>query len=87
MSKPTIIKETGQKDKHRNKPLAGTVEVKFQFYWSPVEKMDNSLTGLTKTNSSDIIEKISEISVLKNLNIWSLGRNYIKSLSGLEGYT
>lgn len=32
-----------------------------------------------------MIEKIAGVSALKNLKILSLGRNYIKSFSGLEG--
>nr|CAD7205911.1 unnamed protein product [Timema douglasi] len=34
--------------------------------------------------STNMIEKISGISLLKNLKVLSLGRNYIKTFSGLE---
>ncbi|XP_049851379.1 dynein axonemal light chain 1 isoform X4 [Schistocerca gregaria] len=35
--------------------------------------------------STNMIEKIAGVSTLKNLKILSLGRNYIKAFSGLEG--
>lgn len=70
-------------------PISEALEVGFQFQWPPIEKMDNSLSALTKCRklslSTNMIEKIAGISALKNLKILSLGRNYIKSFSGLEG--
>ncbi|XP_055361496.1 dynein axonemal light chain 1 isoform X2 [Betta splendens] len=54
----------------------------------PIEKMDASLSTLTNCEklslSTNCIEKISNLNGLKNLKILSLGRNNIKSLSGLE---
>ncbi|XP_024937448.1 dynein light chain 1, axonemal-like [Cephus cinctus] len=50
--------------------------------------MDNSLAGLTNVQklslSTNMIEKISGINSLRHLKILSLGRNYIKTFSGLE---
>ncbi|XP_077998681.1 dynein axonemal light chain 1-like [Glandiceps talaboti] len=54
----------------------------------PVEKMDASLSTLTMCQklslSTNCIEKIANLNGLKHLKILSLGRNYIKSLNGLE---
>lgn len=91
MSRPTTIKEAIRRweEKHPDQPIAEALEVGFQFQWPPIEKMDNSLAALTKCTklslSTNMIEKITGISALKNLKILSLGRNYIKSFSGLEG--
>lgn len=91
MSKPTTIKDAIKRweDKHAGEQISEAAEVGFQFQWPPIEKMDNSLSVLTKCKklslSTNMIEKIAGISALKNLKILSLGRNYIKSFSGLEG--
>ncbi|KAL4238732.1 Dynein light chain 1 [Mactra antiquata] len=54
----------------------------------PVEKMDASLSTLVCCEklslSTNGIEKIANLNGLKNLKILSLGRNNIKSLTGLE---
>ncbi|CAH1174068.1 unnamed protein product [Phaedon cochleariae] len=91
MSKPTTIKDAIKRweEKHPGESISEATDVGFQFQWPPIEKMDNSLSALTKCRklslSTNMIEKISGISALKNLKILSLGRNYIKSFSGLEG--
>ncbi|XP_060530798.1 dynein axonemal light chain 1 [Cylas formicarius] len=91
MSKPTSIKDAIKKweEKHPNEHIGEAIKVGFQFQWPPIEKMDNSLSALVKCQklslSTNMIEKIAGISALKNLKILSLGRNYIKSFSGLEG--
>lgn len=91
MSRATTIKEAIKRweDKHPSESIAEATEVGFQFQWPPIEKMDNSLSALSKCTklslSTNMIEKITGISALKNLKILSLGRNYIKSFSGLEG--
>ncbi|KAF7287850.1 outer dynein arm dynein axonemal light chain 1 [Rhynchophorus ferrugineus] len=91
MSKPTTIKDAIKRweEKHPGESIGEATEVGFQFQWPPIEKMDNSLSALTKCKklslSTNMIEKIAGISALKNLKILSLGRNYIKSFSGLEG--
>ncbi|XP_057656362.1 dynein axonemal light chain 1 [Diorhabda carinulata] len=91
MSKPTTIKDAIKRweEKHPDQNIGEALEVGFQFQWPPIEKMDNSLSALTKcvklSLSTNMIEKIAGISALKNLKILSLARNYIKSFSGLEG--
>merc|ERR1711976_773556 len=54
----------------------------------PIEKMDASLSTLVNcvklSLSTNAIEKIANLNGLKNLKILSLGRNNIKSLTGLE---
>lgn len=91
MSKATTIKDAIKRweDKHPDEKIEDAEEVGFQFQWPPIEKMDNSLSSLTKCRklslSTNMIEKIAGISGLKNLKILSLSRNYIKSFSGLEG--
>ncbi|KAL3873408.1 hypothetical protein ACJMK2_036531 [Sinanodonta woodiana] len=54
----------------------------------PIEKMDASLSTLVNCEklslSTNCIEKIANLNGLKNLKILSLGRNLIKSLTGLE---
>lgn len=91
MSKPTTIKDAIKRweEKNPDKAIADATDIGFQFQWPPIEKMDNSLSALTKvvklSLSTNMIEKIAGLSALKNLKILSLGRNYIKSFSGLEG--
>lgn len=91
MSKPTTIKEAIKKweDKHVDQVISNATEVGFQFQYPPIEKMDNSLSVLTNVEklslSTNMIEKIAGVSALKNLKILSIGRNYIKTFSGLEG--
>ncbi|KAK0161599.1 hypothetical protein PV327_010054 [Microctonus hyperodae] len=67
---------------------SSATEVNLSFQWPPIERMDNSLSMLSKCEklslSTNMIEKISGVSSLKNLRILSLGRNVIKSLTGLE---
>ena len=54
----------------------------------PINKMDdvlNQLINCTKLSlSSNNIEKIMNLSNLKNLKILSIGRNFIKKLSGFD---
>lgn len=91
MSKGTSIKEAIKKweEKHPGESISEATDVGFQFQWPPIDKMDNSLSELKKCNklslSTNMIEKIAGTSSLKHLKILSLGRNYIKSFSGLEG--
>ncbi|BES91405.1 Dynein, axonemal, light chain 1 [Nesidiocoris tenuis] len=89
MSKSTTIKEALKKwEEAHQKSISEATEVDLQFQWLPIEKMDNNLSQLVKCEklslSTNMIEKISGLSGLKNLKIISLGRNYIKSFSGLE---
>ncbi|XP_050501334.1 dynein axonemal light chain 1-like [Diabrotica virgifera virgifera] len=91
MSKPTTIKDAIKRweEKNPGQNISEALEVGFQFQWPPIEKMDNSLSALTKCQklslSTNMIEKIAGISALKNLKILGLSRNYIKTFSGLEG--
>lgn len=88
---PTTIKDAlkNWQEKHGDTSLAEAKEVGLQFQWPPIEKMDNSLSVLTSVEklslSTNMIEKIQGLNTLKNLKILALGRNYIKTFSGLEG--
>ncbi|KAJ9600179.1 hypothetical protein L9F63_009513, partial [Diploptera punctata] len=89
-AKPTTIKDAIKRwEEKQGKSASEATEVSLCFQWLPVEKMDNSLAVLSKCEklslSTNMIEKIAGISSLKNLKILSLGRNYIKNFSGLEG--
>ncbi|XP_031785163.1 dynein light chain 1, axonemal isoform X23 [Nasonia vitripennis] len=88
-AKPTTCKEAIQRWEEKNeKSAAEEKQIILSFQWPPIEKMDNSLSVLTRVEklslSTNMIEKISGINSLKNLKILSLGRNYIKTFSGLE---
>lgn len=91
MARATTIKDAIKKweEKHPGESIYETKEIGFQFQFPPIEKMDNTLSSLTKVEklslSTNMIEKIAGIGGLKNLKILSLGRNYIKNFSGLEG--
>ncbi|KAK6182928.1 hypothetical protein SNE40_010501 [Patella caerulea] len=89
MSKGTTIKEALGKWEEKNGCKASeTEEVKLFGQIPPIEKMDASLSTLaacTKLSlSTNAIEKIANLNGLKHLKILSLGRNNIKSLTGLE---
>ncbi|XP_017013929.1 dynein axonemal light chain 1 [Drosophila takahashii] len=89
MSKPTNLKDALAKWEERNKQPANTAtEIGLQFQYPPIEKMDpilNSLTECQKLSlSSNMIEKISGISGMKNLKVLSLARNNLKTLNGIE---
>ncbi|ESN94408.1 hypothetical protein HELRODRAFT_69195, partial [Helobdella robusta] len=64
--------------------------VKVELYASipPIDRLDASISTLTACQqlslSTNCIEKITNLNGLKNLKILSLGRNNIKSLTGLE---
>lgn len=85
----TTIKEALQKweEKHEKKP-AEAIRVELFSQIPPIEKMDASLSTLVNCErlslSTNAIEKIANLNGLKNLKILSLGRNNIKSLTGLE---
>ncbi|XP_026323859.1 dynein light chain 1, axonemal-like [Hyposmocoma kahamanoa] len=75
-----------EKDKGETATEALTIELQFQ--WPPIEKMDGALSTLTNCEklslSSNMIDKIAGIAGMRNLKVLSLGRNYIKSLAGVE---
>ncbi|RUS85275.1 hypothetical protein EGW08_006976 [Elysia chlorotica] len=88
MSKGTTIKEALAKFEEKNGKASESKEVKMTGVYPPIEKMDASLSTLTSCErlslSTNAIEKIANLNGLKNLTILSLGRNNIKSLTGLE---
>ncbi|OAF67486.1 Dynein light chain 1, axonemal [Intoshia linei] len=89
MSKGTTIKEALAKWEAQSGLKASESEEIALFAQNPpIEKMDASLSTLstcTKLSiSTNCIEKIANLNGLKNLKILSLGRNNIKSMTGLE---
>ncbi|CAD5111729.1 unnamed protein product [Dimorphilus gyrociliatus] len=90
MSKSTTIREALGKlaEKTHGKKLSDITDVLLNAQYPPIEKMDANLSQLTACSklslSTNCIEKISNLHGLRNLRILSLGRNQIKSLSGVE---
>ncbi|KAH8262832.1 hypothetical protein KR044_000797 [Drosophila immigrans] len=89
MAKPTTIKDALTRWEDRNKQEAvSAAEIGLQFQYPPIEKMDATLSTLVECQklslSSNMIEKISGISGMKNLRVLSLARNYLKTLNGIE---
>ncbi|XP_064553790.1 dynein axonemal light chain 1 [Drosophila montana] len=89
MAKPTSIKDALARWEDRNKQEAITAqEICLQFQYPPIEKMDPTLSTLVECQklslSSNMIEKITGISGMKNLRVLSLARNYLKTLNGIE---
>ncbi|XP_022333220.2 dynein axonemal light chain 1-like [Crassostrea virginica] len=87
--KGTTIKEALQKwEEKMGAKASESKEVKIFGQIPPIEKMDASLSTLACCEklslSTNCIEKIANLNGLKNLKILSLGRNNIKSLTGLE---
>ncbi|PZC79783.1 dynein axonemal light chain 1 [Helicoverpa armigera] len=87
--KPTTCKEAiarWEKIKGENSTEATVIELQFQ--WPPIEKMDGALSTLVSCEklslSSNMIDKIAGIAGMRSLKILSVGRNYIKSLAGIE---
>ncbi|XP_065541407.1 dynein axonemal light chain 1 isoform X3 [Lathamus discolor] len=88
-AKATTIREALAKWEEKNGQKASEAkEVKLYGQIPPVEKMDESLSMLVNCEklslSTNCIERIANLSNLKNLRILSLGRNNIKNLNGLE---
>ncbi|XP_068140036.1 dynein axonemal light chain 1 [Drosophila tropicalis] len=90
MAKPTTIKDALARWEERNKPTEAikATEIGLQFQYPPIEKMDSTLGTLVECQklslSSNMIEKISGISSMKNLRVLSLARNNLKNISGIE---
>lgn len=85
----TTIKEALAKFEEKvGKKASECTEVKLCAQLPSIEKMDASLSTLVACEklslSTNQIEKIANLNGLKNLKILSLGRNNIKSLTGLE---
>ncbi|KAJ2941887.1 hypothetical protein O0L34_g15714 [Tuta absoluta] len=88
-TKATTIKEAIKKWEDKTGQQAATAaDVNLMFQFPPIEKMDNTLACLTNCEklslSTNMIEKVSGLNSFKKLRILSLGRNYIKSFSGME---
>lgn len=88
-SKGTTIKEALSRWEEKNgQKAAEATRVELYMQLPPIEKMDASLSTLSCCErlslSTNCIEKIANLNGLKNLRILSLGRNSIKSLTGLE---
>ncbi|OWF49993.1 dynein light chain 1, axonemal-like [Mizuhopecten yessoensis] len=89
MIKGTTIKEAlGRWETKCNEKANECKHVEIIGQYPPIEKMDASLSTLSCCEklsvSTNAIEKIANLNGLKNLKILSLGRNNIKSLTGLE---
>lgn len=89
MSKGTTIKEALAKfEEKEGKKASECTYVKLIGQYPPMEKMDASLSTLACCErlslSTNCIEKIANLNGLKHLKILSLGRNGIKSFTGLE---
>uniref|UniRef100_A0A182U3U0 Dynein axonemal light chain 1 n=1 Tax=Anopheles melas TaxID=34690 RepID=A0A182U3U0_9DIPT len=90
MARSTSIKEALKRwqEEHDGRDPVEAADIQLQFRWPPIEKMDGTLGTLVNCQklslSSNMIEKIAGLNGMKNLRILALGRNYIKSLSGIE---
>ncbi|KAL8619747.1 Dynein light chain 1, axonemal [Nucella lapillus] len=89
MAKATTIKDALTKlEEKEQKKMCDCEVVKINGIIPSIEKMDASLSTLTHCKtlslSTNQIEKIANLNALKCLTILSLGRNNIKSLTGLE---
>ena len=90
MSKGTTIKEALARweEKHEGCKASEAETIKIYSQIPFIEKMDASLSTLANCKklslSTNCIEKIANLNGLKNLTVLSLGRNNIKSLTGLE---
>lgn len=89
-NKATTIKEALKRWEEKTKtPPNEAKEIDLCFQWPPIERMDNTLSTLAACEklslSTNMIDKIYGVSSMKNLRVLSLGRNYIKQISGLEG--
>ncbi|XP_055630366.1 dynein axonemal light chain 1 [Toxorhynchites rutilus septentrionalis] len=89
-TKATTIKEALKRLEDRTKTNpCDDKEIDLCFQWPPIEKMDTTFSTLVACEklslSTNMIDKIFGLSGMKNLRVLSLGRNYIKAISGLEG--
>ena len=89
MSKATTCREAIKGWESKTGELAkGAKEVSLICQIPFIEKMDDSLNQLENCEhlrlSTNLIDKIVNLSKLKNLKILSLGRNRIKRIQGLD---
>lgn len=88
MAKPTTIKDALRiwEEKTKQNPITAK-DIGLQFQYPPIEKMDTTLGTLVECRklslSSNMIEKISGLSSMKNLKILSLARNNLKAINGI----
>ncbi|KAG8183305.1 hypothetical protein JTE90_026005 [Oedothorax gibbosus] len=90
MGKGIAIKDAIKKwsEKTGENPAEATV-IKLNGWIPPVDKLDASLATLTNCEklslSTNMIDKLTNLNALHNIKILSVGRNYLKSLNGIEG--
>ena len=84
MSKPTTIKDAIKKweEKHPGQNISETEDVGFQFQWPPIEKMDNSLSALTKCRS--VTKKTINQTKPNFCRKLSLSTNMIEKIAGIS---
>ena len=84
----TISKALQDWEQKTGKVAAEATEIKLLCWSPPINKMDqglNQLVNCTKLSlSTNVIEKIMNLSNLRSLEILSLGRNNIRKISGLD---
>ncbi|RNA28708.1 dynein light chain axonemal [Brachionus plicatilis] len=85
----TTIDTALEKWEEENKSDASkSKEVKLNGVFPPIVRISPSISKLTACErfslSTNMIEKISYLNGFKNLRVLSLGRNLIRSLSGIE---
>ncbi|AWP16996.1 putative dynein light chain 1 axonemal [Scophthalmus maximus] len=88
-AKATTVKEALAKwEEKSGEKASDAIAIKLYSQLPPIEKMDASLATLTNCEklslSTNCIEKITNLNGLKKLRILSLGRNNIKTISGLD---
>ncbi|XP_047739908.1 dynein axonemal light chain 1 [Hyalella azteca] len=77
-----------QWEDNNNIKISDVEEVKLVGLYPPLEKLDQHMQTLSHVQklslSTNVIEKLANFNNFRNLRVLSLGRNNIKSLSGLE---
>lgn len=90
MGKGIALKDALKKysEKTGENPAELTV-VKLNGWLPPIDKLDPSLGNLANCEklslSTNMIEKLTNLNLLKNVKVLSIGRNALKSLAGIEG--
>ncbi|CAO1441292.1 unnamed protein product [Diamesa serratosioi] len=89
LPKATTVKEAIKRFEDRFKCNATEAkEVQLQFQYPGIERLDPQLGTLVKCQklslSTNMIDKITGLNGMKSLKILSAGRNYIKTISGLD---
>ncbi|KAJ8867686.1 hypothetical protein PR048_031489 [Dryococelus australis] len=90
MAKATTIREALKRWETENsgEEISEAKQVSLAFQFPPIEKMDSSLDVLTNCEklslSTNMIDRITGLTKLRNLKILALGRNRIKNFTGLD---